>query len=224
MKKIVIAFTVDHVFRNIYGKIVDLYKKYYIDEPTYDATENGEEFTAPELKLPINTNDLMNHIPFKCPDDMEDFIFSEFPLEIFGYSKESESGSIQMFNYWYQNLPENIDVILTSNEIGRTKPSTLFFLSKTGFEGNNIKFIGDNIDIWSLCDILVTSSEVKTVKPKNKKLIIIEREHNKQLNGDMKYNNLFDFYNDDISNIINGVSQNNNILKQLKKCLKIGMK
>lgn len=227
MKKITIGFTVDHTFRNIYGKIVDLYKKYNIEEAALEASESNREFIPPELNLPINTSNLMNHIPFESVEAMNDFIFSEFCPEIFAYSKESEPGSIQVFNDWMINLPKNVEVLLVSNEVGRTKPSTLFFLSKTGFEGNNIKFITDNVDIWKLCDILVTSGDIniKLSKPKNKKLIIINKEHNKGLTGDMNFNSLFDFFTEDVSKIIKEfIPQNNNIIKKIKKCLNLGTK
>jgi hypothetical protein len=194
MRKIVIGITIDHTFRNIYGKILDLYQKFYIDEPEKESVENETEFIRPVLTLPISTNNLMNHIPFESIEDMNDFIFSEFPLEIFGYSKESEPGSVQMFNIWIQDLLSNVDVVLISNEASRTKPATLFFLSKTGFEGNNIKFIDDTIDIWKICDILITSGEAKTKKPHNKKLIIIEKEHNKHLTGNITFKSIFDIF------------------------------
>jgi hypothetical protein len=154
----------------------------------------------------------MEHIPFKDVDEMNDFIFCEFPLEIFGHAKETESGSMMAFNYWLQELPDNVEVVLISNEISKTKSATLFFLSKIGFEGNNIKFISDSVDIWKICDILITSSEVKYSKPSNKKMIIIEREHNKTLTGDMKFSSLFDVFKTDINKILEiNISDNNNL-------------
>ena len=124
MEKIRVGFTVDHTFRNLYGKIKDLYERYYIEELVGEIPD--EEL--PRLTLPINTNNLMNHIPFTSEEEMFEFIFSEFPLEIFGYSKEVEKGSIMEFNSWSKKYSEKFDIFLISNEIDRTKPSTLFFL------------------------------------------------------------------------------------------------
>lgn len=200
-KKIRIGITVDHVFRNTYGRIVDLYKKYNIEIPQIEAEDDELEFTPPVLNLPITSNNLMDHIPFENDEDMNDFIFSEFPFEIFGASKETEDGSMLSFNCWLSELPDNIEVTLISNEVAKTKSATLFFLSKTGFEGNNIKFIDDSIDIWGICDILVTSSETKHLKPLNKKMIIIDRVHNKNLIGDEKYPSLYDFFETNINKI-----------------------
>jgi hypothetical protein len=224
MKKIIVGITLDHTFRNVYGKIVELYRKHNIDLPKAEAEDNDEEFTAPVLNLPINTNDLMNHIPFESVEEMNDFIFSEFALEIFGHAKETEPGSMQMFNSWVYDLPAEFEVVLISNEIGRTKAATFFFLSKTGFEGNNIKFIDDTIDIWEICDILITSSEIKTLKPKNKKLIIIERPYTKTLSGDKKLQSLFDLFTLDMSTFIEKEKFLITITKFLKRCLKIGKK
>ena len=222
MKKTIIGITIDHIFRDTYGRIIELYKKHYIEEPKDQAEENETEFTPPVLNLPITSTNLMDHIPFENIEELNDFIFSEFSLEIFGYSKESEPGSIQVFNSWLQDLPSNFEVILLSNEVGRTKPATLFFLSKTGFEGNNIKFIDDTIDIWENCDILITSSETKWLKPKNKKLIIIEKEFNKQLTGDLKFTSLFDLFDIGIAATFKLEEEPITIIQKLKKCLKIG--
>jgi len=201
-KKTTIAFTIDHTFRDVFGKIVKLYNKFYVDEPEIEAQETNSDFTAPILTLPITSTNLMNHIPFESTEAMEDFIFVEFPLEIFGYANESESGIIRAFNMWIESLPENINVILISNEIGRTKPSTLFFLSKTGSECNTVTFIDDNVNIWDYCDTLVTSGEVKTKKPRCKKLIIIDKPFNQQLTGDIRYNSLFDLFTNDINKLV----------------------
>ena len=227
MKKITIGITIDHTFRNIYGKMIDLYQKFYIDEPSDEAIDNGTEFIKPIINRQIDTNNIMNHIPFKDNEEMEDFIFSEFPLEIFGYSKESETGSIPMFNSWINNLPSNIEVVLISNEVSRTKPATLFFLSKTGFEGNNIKFIDDTIDIWNLCDILITCGETKTIKPRNKRLIIIEKDYNKDITADIKFKSIFDIFEETNLKRILGEKKKcrliTKIKKQLKKCQKTGL-
>jgi hypothetical protein len=228
MKKIIIAFTIDHVFRNVYGRIVDLYKKYYIELPQSEADDNDGfltkfeldesgytksvqvQFVPPTLNLPITSNNLINHIPFKDVDEMNDFISSEFPLEIFGYSKEIEPGTMNIFNNWLTELPSNVEVVLISNEISKTKPATLFFLSKTGFEGNNIKFIDDKTNIWDLCDILVTSSEVKHLKPKDKKMIVIKREFTENLTCDLNFYSLFDFFEYDYNKLIEINKSNNN--------------
>ena len=210
MKKIIIGITLDHVFRNIHGRIIDLYKKYNIEIPQAEAEDNEIEFVPPVLNLPITSSNLLDHIPFIDDEDMNDFIFSEFPLEIFGYSKEMEPGSMNVFNNWIYELPNDVEVVLISNEVSKTKPATLFFLSKTGFEGNNIKFIDDSIDIWEICDILITSSEIKYLKPKDKKLVIIEREHNKNLTGDIIFKSLFDLFDLNILELIDSVRSNQN--------------
>ena len=210
MEKIRIGFTLDHTFRNIYGRIIDLYKKHHIEIPAIEAEENPKldednnpiPFVPPVLNLPISSNRLMEHIPFTNEDEMNEFIFSEFAWEIFGGAKETEPGAMMVFNDWFYKLPENVDVIFFSNDVGKNKSATLFFLSKTGFEGNNIKFIDDTIDIWDFCDILITSSEPKVLKPKDKKLIMIERGHNKELTGDLKFETLYDVFTAEISKLI----------------------
>lgn len=199
MEKIRVGFTVDHTFRNLYGKIKDLYERYYIEELVGEIPD--EEL--PRLTLPINTNNLMNHIPFTSEEEMFEFIFSEFPLEIFGYSKEVEKGSIMEFNSWSKKYSEKFDIFLISNEIDRTKPSTLFFLSKLGFQGDKIIFINDSVDIWEYCDILITSNELNNKKPDGKHLFIVDRLFNRQIEDGIRVSSLFEFFDLNLDTVTN---------------------
>ena len=199
MEKIRVDFTVDHTFRNLYGKIKDLYERYYIEELVGEIPD--EEL--PRLTLPINTNNLMNHIPFTSEEEMFEFIFSEFPLEIFGYSKEVEKGSIMEFNSWSKKYSEKFDIFLISNEIDRTKPSTLFFLSKLGFQGDKIIFINDSVDIWEYCDILITSNELNNKKPDGKHLFIVDRLFNRQIEDGIRVSSLFEFFDLNLDTVTN---------------------
>ena len=79
------------------------------------------------------------------------------------------------------------------DEFGKAKPSTLFFLSKNGFLGNNIKFI-DSQDIekeWKKCDIWITDNKVIIDKcPKNKMAIKFNTPYNDYYNGQIEINKL----------------------------------
>jgi energy-coupling factor transporter ATP-binding protein EcfA2 len=71
--------------------------------------------------------------------------------------------------------------IVGMDELGKSKPATLFFLSKNGFIGNNIKFIkSDEIsDMWTKCDYWITDSEkIITECPKEKNVIKFNTPYN----------------------------------------------
>jgi len=190
MEKIKIGISIDHTFRNIYGKIKDIYQKVHIEDLVGEVSE--EEL--PKIKLPINTPDIMNHIPFENEEEMMDFIFQEYPLEIFGYSKEVEKGSMITFNEWAKENKELFDIFLISNEVDRTKSSTLFFLAKLGFQGEKIIFIDDNVDIWEYCDILVTCNEIKNKIPDGKQLFIVDRLFNRDIKIGKRVSSLYEFF------------------------------
>jgi hypothetical protein len=54
--------------------------------------------------------------------------------------------------------PEHNFTLVGLDELGKAKPATLFFLSKNGFMGNNIKSIKtENLDEnWNKCDVWIT--------------------------------------------------------------------
>jgi hypothetical protein len=67
------------------------------------------------------------------------------------------------------------------DELGKAKPATLFFLSKNGFLGNNIKFIRseDIKDNWSKCDLWVTDNkDIIDSCPEDKSVIKFNTTYN----------------------------------------------
>ena len=220
MEKVRIVITIDHVIRNLYGRIVELYTKHYIELPKEQAMIEGYDFESPELNLPIKSHNLCDHIPFDDEEHMLDFIFSEFPLEIFGHAKESEQKSMMMLNEWIEDHPQ-FEIRLVSNEVERTKPSTLFFLSKIGCQVDNITFIDDNVDIWNYCDILITSSEPKNPKPECKKLILVQKPFNKGVKANIVLRSFVDLF--DIERIKPDtfkIKKPNCVIKFIKKIIK----
>jgi len=76
-------------------------------------------------------------------------------------------------------------IIITSREAGRSVPSTLFFLSKTGCMVQDLKFTMGTTDCWNHVDIMITDHpEILKSKPENKKVIKIERPFNEEIPSD----------------------------------------
>jgi hypothetical protein len=65
--------------------------------------------------------------------------------------------------------------------LGKAKPATLFFLSKNGFLGNNIKFIkSDEIENnWNKCDVWITDNKnILDLCPEDKDVIKFNTTYN----------------------------------------------
>jgi hypothetical protein len=63
-------------------------------------------------------------------------------------------------NDFYLDMRELHDIIIVSDEIGKSKPASLFFLSKFGCLIENVKFYSESTinSLWSSVDILLTAN------------------------------------------------------------------
>jgi hypothetical protein len=59
-------------------------------------------------------------------------MYEDFVMQIFGHAGSSETFTFNDLNNLYLDHRDSCDVIIISDEIGRSKPATLFFLSKFG--------------------------------------------------------------------------------------------
>jgi hypothetical protein len=117
-------------------------------------------------------------------EEFEFFTYIEYPIEIFGHAGLSYSTSISDLNKLIFDNPDHNITVIGVDEVGKSKPATLFFLSKNGFLGNNIRFIKSN-DIekeWEKCDLWVTD---------NKKIIDLKPEEKISIKFKTQYNEFF---------------------------------
>jgi hypothetical protein len=167
-----IFLSIDGVLRNTIQKFDYHYKDFYFDSDV----ENTEIKTDFEYKLtePIHNDNLLNHYSFQSKEEFENFLFIEFPIEIFGHATTSYQSVITDINKLIYDNKEHNFTIIGLDELGKSKPSTLFFLSRNGFMGNNIKFIKseDINDMWNKCDFWVTDSEKIITECPNEKVVI----------------------------------------------------
>jgi hypothetical protein len=80
----------------------------------------------------------------------------------------------------YENQEHNFTLV-GLDELGKSKPATLFFLSKNGYLGNNIKFIkSENIsDTWKNCDVWITDNKkIVDSCPEDKSVIKFNNTYN----------------------------------------------
>jgi hypothetical protein len=180
-----IAIEINGVLRNTIDKIVQTYQKYMIDKT--DGIEDEESFKY-EMNLPVTSLILQDHFKFQNDEELYSFLYEEFPMEIFGHSQSTEYSSFNELNDIYVNLRDNHDLIIVSDEIGKSKPASLFFLSKFGCQLEKVKFYS-NLTInsmWNEIDILLTSNPALLLEhPDDKTIIKYQTEYNKQI--DTKY-------------------------------------
>lgn len=202
-----IAFDVDGVLRNTFTKAEQIYQKHYIDELTSEETssfdvenkkwevDNLIEFEY-GLNMPItDLNSLEKHFLFPNKEDIFNFFYVDFPMQIFGYAPPSETNTFNHLNDIYEKLRDDNEIFVVSDEIQKSKPATLFFLSKYGCLIENIKFFSNITlnNLWENIDVLVTSNpNLIECRPDNKIIIKYNTTYNTNVNGDHEINNLME--------------------------------
>ena len=191
MKKI--GIEVNGVLRNTLGKIQQTYEKFLIEnnstEKTYILDESGntesiiqeEEFEY-EVLGNIDSLNLLNHFKFKSDDELYEFLYQEFSMQIFGHAESSEMHTFHTLNDIYLKYRNTNDIVIVSDEIGKSKPATLFFLSKFGCQIEKIKFYSDTTknSIWDEVDVLVSANpSLIEDHPENKVVIKFNTQYNK---------------------------------------------
>ena len=177
-----IGIEINGVLRNTIGKIEQTYQKYLIDKT--DGIENEKSFEYGTI-LPVNSLMLKDHFKFQNDEELFSFLYEEFPMEIFGHSQSSEYSTFNDLNEVYVNLRDNHDLIIVSDEIGKSKPASLFFISKFGCQLEKIKFYSNYTinSMWNEIDLLLTANPALLLEhPSDKILIKYETDYNKNIN------------------------------------------
>jgi hypothetical protein len=178
-----IGIEINGVLRNTIGKIEQTYQKFLIDKT--EGIELEDNFSY-EMSLPVESLNLKDHFKFQNDEEMFSFLYEEFPMEIFGHSQSTEYSTFNDLNEVYMDLRNDHELIIVSDEIGKSKPASLFFLSKFGCQLEKVKFYS-NITInsmWDEIDILLTSNPALLLDyPSNVLVIKYETEYNKKINA-----------------------------------------
>ena len=160
-----IYVSIDGVLRNLIQKFDYHYRDAYLES---ELEENTFDYSITE---PIQNNNLLNSYKFQSTEEFEFFLFIEYPIEIFGHAGLSYGTSVSDLNkLMFENKEHNFTVV-GLDELGKSRPATLFFLSKNGFLGSNVKFItsSDIENHWNNCDMWITDNkEIIDRCPENK--------------------------------------------------------
>jgi hypothetical protein len=181
-----IGIELNGVLRNTIGKLEQVYQKYLIDKT--EGIEDDTDFKY-DMILPVTSMNLKDHFKFQNDEEFFSFLYEEFPMEIFGHAGSTETMSMNDLNEFYLDFRENHDIVIVSDEIGKSKPASLFFLSKFGCLLEKVKFYSYLTinSMWDEIDVLLTAnSDLLLNHPPNKKVIKFNTEYNKEVKSDIE--------------------------------------
>ena len=174
-----VYISINGVLRNLIQKFEYHYENNFL-ESDIEVEEDVEPFDY-RVTTPIRNDNIMNYFAFQSKEEYNNFLFVDYPLEIFGHSGISYMSVMSELNgIIYENPDVNFTVI-GLDEFGKAKSSTLFFLSKYSYLGNSVKFIkSENINKeWKKCDLWITDNkEIIDKCPKNKKVVKFITDYN----------------------------------------------
>lgn len=178
----IIGISLNEVIRDFRGQFEKIYNKYHPQD----------EETEPKQIDKSKFNLLDNFYFSGGTEELNKFLYFDSSLEIFGHANELHTNIITHLNQFHNDMEdEGHTIMLISKELANSKPSTLFFLSKTSCKINTIKFVRKSEDKWKHVDIMITTDpDVLNSKPSDKKSIKITTDYNKNCNSDFTINNL----------------------------------
>jgi len=195
-----IAIDLNGVIRDVFTKTEQVYTKFYLEEN--DSDENLKEYDNDTgewvekenldnfeygLNLPVTSMDLINHFKFKDSEELYNFFYIDFPMNIFGHSPSVSGNTFNILNDFYLDYRDDNEITIISDEIGKSKPATLFFLSKYGCLIENIKFYSKITleHTFSQFDVIITSNpDILSLDMNNKKVIKYETTYNQEFKSE----------------------------------------
>lgn len=179
--------SVNGVLRNFIQKFTYHYQEEYLNS---EIENNTFEYGINE---PIYNDKLLESFKFQSKEELEYFLYIDFPIEIFGHAGISYPNCFTELNKFIYDK-EKINVTLISlDEVGKAKPATLFFLSKNGFLGSTIKFIksDDLKKEWKKCDMWITDDKhIIESCPSDKIAIKFNTNYNQHFTNSMEISKL----------------------------------
>ena len=190
---ITIGVEINHVVRNINKQIIKYYAKEYAPDVDPDDIDDREDV-------------LKTFAKFDSKYERNNFIFIDYPYEIFGCANTMEKKLAVKITNWLTDISniedEDIRIIFYSmNEEAITIQSTFFFLSKIGTRVRKVIFPKSIEEVWEECDVVITARDEFFEKeiPEGKKVVLINRPFNKDCKDKafLNYDNLSEIITDE---------------------------
>jgi hypothetical protein len=187
-----IAFDVNGVLRDTFGKMEQVYQKFMIDDY---IKEEGEEDFEYKLNLPVTSYNLLDHFIFKEKDDLYQFLYVDYPMNIFGHAPSISANTFNVMNEIYEELRDEHDIYIISEEIQKSKPATLFFLSKYGVLVENIIFYSKftEQEVLKNFDVVVTANPELIEKNIDLKTVKYKTTYNENFSSEFEIETLSEF-------------------------------
>lgn len=176
-----IAIELNGVLRDTLKKIQQEYEKWYDVENPFLETNDDFKY---EVISDLTTLDIMKHLKFKDEDELYNFLYKEHTMEIFGHAGSVETSGMMDFNEFYLDMRDNHDILIVSDEIGKSKPASLFFISKFGCLVETVKFYSESTinSMWNSIDLLLTANPNLLLNhPEDKIVIKYETSYNENI-------------------------------------------
>ena len=184
-----IGIELNGVLRDTLKKIQQEYEKWYLENPFKEDEEKSEY----EVMSDLTTLEITKHLKFKDDDELYNFLYREHTMEIFGHAGSVETSSMMDFNEFYLDMRDSHEIIIVSDEIGKSKPASLFFISKFGCLVESVKFYSESTinSLWDSIDVLLTANPTLLLNhPDEKKVIKYETSYNNNIETEHSIINL----------------------------------
>ena len=186
-----IGIELNHVVRNINGQMLKYYAKDI--DPSIDIEEINDKEDV-----------LEKYLKFPSKHDKNEFIYIDYPYEIFGCAKTMEKNLPTSITNWLSDISDiedkEIKIIFYSlGEEALTIQSSYFFLSRIGTRVREVIFPTDLNEVWGKCDAVITANKsMVESKPQGKKVVLIKRPFNEgcETSSDLVYESLTGIIND----------------------------
>ena len=202
-----IGIELNGVLRDTIEKFKQTYEKYLIDEEfdeklkTYEALDDREEYKEIlskhelpfkyEILTEVDSMNLSNHFAFPNNDELYNFMYQEFPMQIFGHAPSSEMNTFNVLNDLYVKHRDKIEFTIISDEISKSKPATLFFLSKFGCLFERILFFNELTKTQVLNDFdLIVTSNPDIIINYNNNVVKYKTDYNEKINSPISISKL----------------------------------
>lgn len=180
-----IGITLNEVIRDYIGQLKYVYGKYY----KVDIQD-----------MVVDEWDLNKFFKFPSEEKLNTFLYSDAPMEIHAHADQTNVNVVTILNKFISEIDdeEEHEVVIISRDAHKARPSTLFFLSKLGFTGNNIKFVTDTCKKWDGIDILITANPIALeCKPEGKISVKINSTYNGESEADFSFDTILDVINNE---------------------------
>ena len=186
-----IGVELNGVLRDTLKKIQQEYEKWYIENPFKEESDFDYKVITD-----LTTLNIIEHLSFKDEDELYNFLYKEHTMEIFGHAGSVENSSMTDFNEFYLNMRDEHDILIVSDEMGKSKPASLFFISKFGCLVETVKFYSKTTinSMWDSVDVLLTANpQLLLNHPEGKIVIKFNTSYNSDINTEHSISKLKEF-------------------------------